>query len=254
MQSPARNRVALVRRAIGPPRVSLVCIPFAGGNPELFGPWASCVADDIELVAVRLPGHGSRIRERPFVRWDDLVSDTCDALGCYLSRPHALYGHCFGARLAYEVARRSADESAVNLLRLFVSGCRSPDARQARPYVHELPDPEFRDALARTGGAPAEVLANAGMMRLLLPVVRAEIRLAELWDSRDGHGVSVPITAVRGRGDTTPEGRQMAGWAAFTTGECEFAEMPGGHLFLQADPGPVVDLINSRLATQACRN
>jgi medium-chain acyl-[acyl-carrier-protein] hydrolase len=229
-------------------------MPFAGGNPELFGAWASYVADDVELVAIRLPGHGRRIRELPFARWDDVISDTCDALACYLSRPHALYGHCFGARLAYEVAQRSAADGTTNLRRLFVSGCRSPDARQARPYVHELPDPELRDALARTGGAPAEVLGSAGLMRMLLPVVRAEIRLAELWGSCNSPGLDVPITAIRGREDTTPEGRQMAGWAAFTTKEYEFAEMPGGHFFLQANPGPVLGLINSRLAPQACKS
>jgi medium-chain acyl-[acyl-carrier-protein] hydrolase len=249
------NRVALVRRSVGTPSVTLVCVPFAGGNPEVFGAWVDYLAEDVELVAVRLPGHGSRIRELPFANWDDLISDTCDALACYVSRPHALYGHCFGGRLAYEVAQRNAALGIGRLLRrLFVSSCRSPDASQPRPYVHELPDREFCSALAQTGAAPLEVLRNEALMRILLPVVHAEIRLAELWG---GHGtcpISAPITAIRGREDTSPEGQRMVGWSAFTTGGYEFAEVQGGHFFLQTDPGPALEFINSRLVSPACES
>jgi medium-chain acyl-[acyl-carrier-protein] hydrolase len=248
----ADSRVAVIRQAIGTPRMSLVCLPFAGGNPELFSAWADHLADDIELVAVRLPGHGRRIRELPFANWADLMADTCDALARYVARPHALYGHCFGGRLAYEVARRNAAGAEPALQWLFVSGCRSPDVPQERPYLHDLPDREFCDALAETGAAPPEVLQDAGLMKMLLPAVRAEIRLAELWGERGTGGIDRPITAIRGREDKTREAQGMAGWSAFTTKGCEFAEVPGGHFFLQTDPGPVLDLINSRLGRLAC--
>lgn len=254
MASRPDNRVAVIRRAIGTPSVSLVCVPFAGGNPELFGAWANHIAEGVELVAVRLPGHGSRIRELPFANWDDLITDTCDALACYLSHPHALYGHCFGGRLAYEVARRNAAGTGSPLRWLFVSGCRSPDVPQARPYLHDLPDRELCDALAQTGAAPTEVLQNAGLMKVLLPAVRSEIRLAELWGDCGTGAIGRPITAIRGCEDKTLEGRHMAGWSAFTTKGCEFAKVPGGHFFLLNDPGPVLEIINSRLGCLACNS
>jgi medium-chain acyl-[acyl-carrier-protein] hydrolase len=253
MASSGDKRVAVIQCAPGTPSVTLICMPYAGGNPELFSAWAGRIARDVELVAVRLPGHGSRIRETPFADWDDLVSDTCDALAGYLSGPHVLYGHCFGARLAYEVAHRTARGSIV-ARRLFLSGCRSPDAPQGHPYLHELPDDEFCDALAKEGAAPPEVLGSAALMRMLLPAVRGEIRLAELWDDRHGRGVSVPITAIRGREDAGLEAQRMAGWPAYTTGGCEFAEVPGDHFFLHGESVSLLNLINSRLASLACKS
>jgi medium-chain acyl-[acyl-carrier-protein] hydrolase len=244
---PARGdkRLASFGQAADGPAVTLICVPFAGGNPEVFGPWAQWLGTDISLLAVRLPGHGRRMRETPFDTWDELVDDTFDALTPYLSQPHAFYGHCFGGRLAYELAHRAHTAMTV---RLFVSSCRSPDTSSADAPVHELPDAEFCSALAQTGAAPAEVLANAALMRILLPAIRSEIRLAEQWGDRPSASLDVPITALYGTEDLTGERQGMTGWPAFTTRGCEFVEIPGGHFFLQADPPLLRTIINSRLA------
>jgi medium-chain acyl-[acyl-carrier-protein] hydrolase len=244
---PARGdkRLAILRQATGRPAVTLICVPFAGGNPEVFGPWAQWLSTGIDLLAIRLPGHGRRMRETPFCTWDELVDDTIDALTPFLSQPHAFYGHCFGGRLAYELAHRAHTAMTV---RLFVSSCRTPDTPSAGAGVYELPDAEFCSALAQIGVAPAEVLGNAAMMRILLPAVRSEIRLAELWGDRHGASLDVPITAMYGQEELTGERQGMAGWPGFTTRGCEFVEIPGGHFFLQADPPLLREVINSRLA------
>jgi surfactin synthase thioesterase subunit len=244
---PARGdkRLAILRRATGQPTVTLICVPFAGGNPEVFGPWAQWLSTDIDLLAVRLPGHGRRMREMPFGTWDELVDDTIDALTPFLSQPHAFYGHCFGGRLAFELSYRARTAMTV---RLFVSGCRSPDTPSAGAQVCRLPDAEFCSALAQMGVAPAEVLGNTALMRILLPAVRGEIRLAEMWGDRHGAGLDVPITAMYGQDDQTGERQGMTGWSGFSTRGCEFVEVPGGHFFLQADPPLLRDIINSRLA------
>lgn len=244
---PARGdkRLAILGRAAGHPAVTLICVPFAGGNPEVFGPWTQWLGTDIDLLAVRLPGHGRRMRETPFGTWDELVDDIIDALAPFLSRPHAFYGHCFGGQLAYELAHRAHTAMTV---RLFVSSCRSPDTQSAGAPVHGLPDAEFCSALGQIGVAPAEVLGNAALMRILLPAIRSEIRLAELWGDRQGARLDVPITAMYGTEDLTDERRGMTGWPGFTTRGCEFVEIPGDHFYLQANPPLLGDIINSRLA------
>src|ERR1700722_5196521 len=239
------RRLAVLSRAAGRPAVTLICVPFAGGNPEVFGPWADWLGTEVELLAVRLPGHGRRMREAPFATWDELVGDTIDALTPFLSRPHAFYGHCFGGRLAYELAQHADPAMTV---RLFVSGCRSPDTPAADTQVHQLPDADFCSALARIGVAPAEVLGNAALMRILLPAVRGEIRLAELWGGRPGASLDAPITALYGSEDRTAERQAMAGWSGGSTAGCEFVQIPGDHFFLHADPPRLREVINSRLA------
>lgn len=245
MPSVGDKRLAILRRAAGRPRMTLICVAFAGGNPEVFGPWAQWLDSDIELLAVRLPGHGRRMRDTPFGTWDELVDDTADALTSFLSEPHAFYGHCFGGRVAYELAQRA---NSAQTVRLFVSGCRSPDTPPEGARLHQLPDAELCSALAQMGTAPAEVLGNAALMRILLPAVRSEIRLAELWGDQQGAALDVPITAIYGQEDLTSEREGMTGWPGFSTRECEVVEVPGDHFFLYADPPHLRDIVNSRLA------
>ncbi|HEX5120928.1 MAG TPA: alpha/beta fold hydrolase [Pseudonocardiaceae bacterium] len=242
-----------ISRSAGPPRLTLVCLAYAGGNPDNFKAWADGMPSGVELVAVRLPGHGRRIGEQRYRDWDRLVSDTFAALSPLLSRDHALFGHSFGGRLAYELTHRATVEYPGRTKRLFVAGCRSPDFPQTRPYMHDLTDDGFRHAVGAMGGTPAEILSDRLLMRVLLPVVRDEIRLAELWGDRHGRPVAVPITAIHGRDDPIDPAASMAGWPAFGGPGSEVVETAGGHFFLDTHVAPLLEIINARLEVSDAR-
>lgn len=232
----------------GTPRVTLICLPYAGGSPNLFRSWAGCLPADVDLLSLRLPGHELRIGEQPYRVWQPLVDDAFSALSPYLREPHAFYGHSFGGRLAYELTRRAADAFPGRTLRLFLSGCRAPDWPQPEPYLHTLSDEHLREELRAMGGTPSEVLDDPRMMRLLLPVMRAEIRLAEQWghSAARGSGLPVPITAVHGRDDPKDTGEATGGWRAFGA-DTELVELPGGHFFLHTHRAELLALIDDRL-------
>jgi medium-chain acyl-[acyl-carrier-protein] hydrolase len=245
--SASRNKkVTTLRPVPGKPGIRLVCIPHAGGNPELFLPWADGLSRDVELLAVRLPGHGPRIADPPIDDWDALLADLLEGLEDYLGEPHAFYGHCFGGKLAYELTHLALTLPQAQTKRLFMSACRSPDTPHAGRYVHDLPDTQFLEVL-RGLGASDQVLQNKSILRFVLPAVRAEIRLAELWPDQHQAAVSVPITAIYGRDDADDGRSSMQGWQAFSTAGCELVEMRGGHSFLEDDPSSLLDVINPRL-------
>jgi medium-chain acyl-[acyl-carrier-protein] hydrolase len=247
------KKVAMLKPASKAPGIRLVCIPYAGGNPELFLPWADGLSPCVELLAVRLPGHGPRIVDPPCDRWDALLADILEGLASYLGEPHAFFGHCFGGRLAYELTHLAITAGYTHTRRLFVSACRSPDTTHAGRYIHKLPDVEFLEVL-RQRGASDEVLRNKSIMRFVLPAVRAEIRFAELWNDPHRAAVNVPITAIYATGDAEEGRPRMEGWPAFSTEGCELVEMHGEHFFFEHDPAPLLDVINSRLEQAACRS
>ncbi|MCA6092051.1 alpha/beta fold hydrolase [Streptomyces sp. SCA3-4] len=87
--------------------VRLYCLPPGGSGPEFYQPWADLLPATVELYTFVLPGRGSR-RDEPSLTdpsalaaaLTSLTDDASDA------RPSALFGHSFGALLAYETARR----------------------------------------------------------------------------------------------------------------------------------------------------
>lgn len=239
--------IVRVRDASATPKITLICLAYAGGGPDIFRSWPGGLSTNIELLAICLPGHGIRMGEKPYEDWVSLVDAAFAAISPYLSSPHVFYGHSFGARLAYELAHR-ADTAFPGLTRrLLLSGCRAPSWSQARPFMHKLSDAALLEALRDMGGTPSEVLDNPRLMDLLLPVVRAEIRLAEIWGDEHGVGVSVPITAIYGREDGTDTREAVRSWLKFGCAGVEFVEMPGGHFFLHAHCDALLAAVDARL-------
>ncbi|WP_202231814.1 thioesterase II family protein [Actinacidiphila reveromycinica] len=231
-----------------PPGIRLFCLPYAGGSPHSFHTWAEALDPRIEVVAVALPGQGHRISEKPHEDWTALTADAFAALEPLLEQPHAFYGHSFGARLGYELARLAADRYPGATRRLFVGGCRSPQWPQDRPYMHEQPYDGFVASLRKLGGTPTVVLDHPALMRSLFPSLQAQIRLAELWEDVHGAPTTVPVTAMYGQEDPIDGEAAMRGWAAFGGPGSEVLAMAGGHFFLDADPASVLSVIDARLS------
>ncbi|WP_339531048.1 thioesterase II family protein [Pseudomonas mucidolens] len=244
------ERWFLVPRPQVRPRLRLICFPYAGGNPDLFRSWVNDVDADVELLAVRLPGRGSRIKETPYEEWAPLIDDCLEALAPYLDAPHVFYGHSFGARLAYELAQQVRHRHPGQTLRLFVSGCRSPGSPQAQPYLHQLCAEDFHRALHTMGGTPPAVLQSEMLMRLMLPVLRSDMRLSEIWEDWHEHPLEIPIHAYFGRHDPIDRQANMAGWSTHTSKAFELIEIDGGHFFLDSHRQQLLHSLSTRMREQ----
>lgn len=232
------------------PRMRLICFPYAGGNPDLFRGWVDDLDADVELLAVRLPGRGCRIKEAPYQEWLSLLEDCIDVLAPYLNTPHVFYGHSFGGRLAYELAQKTRYLYPGQTQRLFVSGCRSPASPQAEPYLHQLSDEAFRQALKTMGGTPPAVLQSEMLMRLMSPVLRSEMRLSEIWADWHEHPLDIPIHAYYGQYDPIDRYASMVSWADHTSNDFELMSFDGGHFFLESHRQQLLDSMTLRMRNQ----
>jgi medium-chain acyl-[acyl-carrier-protein] hydrolase len=234
--------------------VRLVCLPHAGAGASTFRGWPALLPPGIEVLAVQAPGREDRLAD-PAPRSVAALALACTvALRPYSDLPVALYGHCAGAQLAFEVAHLMRERHGVGPVHLFAAAHAAPDREPPADPVHALPDDEFVAALRRTGGAPEALLADAGMRELLLPAVRADFALFESYRSPPRPPLDCAITALRGSADDRVGPADLAGWAAHTTGGFRAVDVPGGHFFLtdltavaadviaQALTGPAADL------------
>jgi surfactin synthase thioesterase subunit len=230
-----------------PIRTRLICFPHAGVDPEQFRDWSQGLADHIELVTLRLPGHGSRLKESPYDQWAPLLKDTFNALRPYLSEAHAFYGHSFGGRVAYEMARLAQAHYPNQTRHLFISGCRSPDSQQPQPYLHTLPKDDFIQALIKLGVLPDTILQDKKLMKLFEPVMRSDLKLSELWSRCPDEGLDIPVTALYGSEDPRDTAASMMNWREFTRREFELIEVRGAHDFLISQRGRLLHIINTHL-------
>lgn len=226
----------------------LICLPFAGAGPSFFTPWQKLAPEGLRILPVSLPGREKRFPEpahtsaAPAV--DDAYAQVTAALGGQDGGgPVVLFGHSMGAVLAYELAHRiERAGGAVRLAALVVSGAPGPWTPRT-DRADGLPDEEFAARVRAFAGYDHPALANPEMRELLLPALRADVRLHETYVPSTDRPLGVPVISVRGREDTLVGPAEAAEWGRATTGKLTVAEPAGGHMYLTERPGELLELV-----------
>lgn len=150
----------------------LVCFPHAGGNANVFQPWAGLLDGATDLLAVCYPGRQDRLLEPCVDQMDVLAERISDVLVPYLDRPIAFFGHSLGASVAYEVTLVLESRYGFTPSVLFVSGHGAPHVCQV-DLDPDLADDEY--LLGRIGalGEVDPVLLRSPKLReLIMPSLR----------------------------------------------------------------------------------
>jgi medium-chain acyl-[acyl-carrier-protein] hydrolase len=138
----------------------------------------------VEVVPIQLPGRENRFDEPAIDSVELLVGRLLDGLLSYLDRPFALFGHSMGAVIAFELARHLGT-MGLEPVCLFASGCKAPHLpRDQSTHRHQLPNREFIAAVGDMNGIPREARVNADLMELVLPALRSDFKLVEIYKYR----------------------------------------------------------------------
>jgi len=224
-------------------RIRLFCFPQAGGGASNFARWQRDAPSDLEICALQLPGREDRIREAPPASVQVLLPALADELSKYFDKPYALYGHSFGARLAFELACYFRAALLPAPVHLFVSGSAPPDApRPAR--LGELSDNDFLEKVVQLyQGIPSAVLAEPELLRVVLPALKADFRILEAIEYWPEPPLDMPISAFGGRSDHAVSERDLTGWSSHTNKRFRLEMFEGDHLLLRTSARAVLDTI-----------
>lgn len=237
----------LVRRE-GPARtLRLFCFPYAGGSAASYAHWQAALPERVEVCALQLPGRGSRFHEAPAASLPALVDALADVVAGQGTLPFAFFGHSLGGLLAFETARRLRTLGAPQPVHLFVSGTSAPARRGAARGLHALPDAALVEELRRYNGTPPEVLANAELMALVLPALRADFALAERYRYEPAAPLDVPLTVLAGADDRVAPPAQADGWRDETRAAFRQLRFDGDHFFIHAQSPAVIGCVSRLL-------
>lgn len=211
----------------------MFCFPFAGGNRTTYAAWINYASSIVDVLPIQLPGRLERLSERPFTIIDSLIDDLKLVTAPLLDRPFALFGHSMGALIAFELARVLL-ENGHPLIRLFVSGCRSPSLLPLGRNRHLLSDAEFIRELSRIGGTQENLLGNTEIMSLTLACIRADFSMVDNYVCNHEEPLSCPISAFGGLQDEEVNKVHVREWQEETSKGFSLRMVPGGHFFINS--------------------
>ncbi|CAM3272853.1 alpha/beta fold hydrolase [Stackebrandtia soli] len=229
-----RPRWLLSRRQDPAARQRLYCFPHSGGAAGEYMAWSDPLPGT-EVWAVQLPGRGSRFSESHLTSVDDIVKAMIAEVD--FQPPYTLFGHSFGALLAFEVARGLAAAGRPAPERLILSACGAPETLDIRDTpLYMLDDDAFVSEMERLYGTmPSEIRDDPDVRALALPSLRSDMRAAEDYRFVDGNPLSTPIVALGGRDDYEDEPK-LAAWARHTRAAFSSRMFAGGHFYFRDRP------------------
>lgn len=229
--------------------MQLFCLPYAGGTATSFGYWKDFLHKDIKLVPVELSGRGSRFNEPLYGSFMEMVEDVYQRIKANLDREaYAFFGHSMGALLVYEVYRKIRRQGHHGPFHLFLSG-HEPPHRLKNERLHLLRDREFTDEILKLGGTPKEIGSDRELMKVFLPILRADYRILETYTHQGEFAkFDCALSILNGKDDVTLTGNESE-WHDYTHRVCQSYNFNGGHFFLfdKENRGYITALLNTIL-------
>lgn len=231
--------------------VRLVCFAHAGAGTSAFHRWDTLLGSAAAPEPHLLPGRDARRREPRVTTRQALLADLHDLFAEQPPGPYVLYGHSLGGLIAYTLTRALHEAGLPLPALLAVGACPPPGESSGLISSAEAPDHELMRVLEKFDAVPEDTEPGDVWHRIVLPVLRDDLRLAadlraSAQDPVTGGPVPVPLLAVGGSEDVLVPTETVRGWRVWTDGRFVHRTLPGGHFFVRDSELP-------RLLGRACR-
>lgn len=226
----------------GPGAHRVIFFPPAGSSASLTWKLAGRVPDRWGLWGVQYPARGPRLREPPACSIREIAVACLPAI-----RPAAdvtvLFGHSFGALVAYDMAQLLADTGSP-AAGLVVAGMVSPGTVVPGFLTGDVSDATALDALRKQGGTACELLSNEELMELVLPALRGDLTLARAYRDDHGRRLRTGVVAISGRDEPVLAADDLCSWQTMTEAWWGHVVGEGGHFCYLEDSDLVADVLN----------
>ncbi len=199
--------------------LKLFCFPPAGAGAAIYRTWPKALSPNIAVHRIQPPGRETRFREGLICQLDTYLDELLIELLPHLNGPFAFFGHSMGSIIAFSVAEKLRQNHGLLPEHIIVSAFRSPHAPPMK-RIHELPSDEFIRELRETyDGIPDQLLNEPEILKLTLPIVRADLAVVAGHSYIKQAPLACPISAFGGTDDKWVGESQLSEWHPHTSGE-----------------------------------
>lgn len=234
-------------------RIRLFCFYYAGGTASIFRSWQGALPEEVELLAVQLPGREYRLAEPLMTNARDIVAELADVLPPLLDKPYVFFGHSLGVLIGFDVIRLLRARGLRQPEMLIASGRSAPQFRWRDAGLQLLPDEAFIAAVRDYNGTPEALLADESLRDLWLPRLRADLTVSATYEYVEQHPLECPIVVLVGEEDRLVSDAGLQGWLTQTTGDVRYFRYPGNHFFLHSAERLVLAKVCAELTDQLAR-
>ena len=228
-----------------PDSLPLLVFPHAGSGASAYRDFSKVLSSAFRVIVFQYPGRQDRAAETAL---GSVAEIAAGAFGEFSASEHnrgvpiVAFGHSMGALVAFEFVRL-AEAAGIDVRHLHVSAAVAPSCTADKP-PHPKDDEEILNHLAALEGTDSDVIANRDLMRLALPVIKADYQAFDAYDCTADIKVAAPIHALGGDQDPYITLGDLYGWGKHTDA-VKVTMFDGGHFYLKTHIDAVAQLLAS---------
>ncbi len=226
-------------------KLRLFCFPYAGGNASIYFPFKDKLGEEIELVAIQLPGRSERMFEEAFTDMDTLVDTIYKQILPTLNGPFAFLGYSMGGVIAYALTKKIEAFSSYRPKFTIISATK-PVALINQSSRHNLDDAALIDVLRAHKASPKEVLDSKELMEMILPTIRADYQLIETYRITADKVLETPLVIFNSEEDMEKE--TVLQWQKYFKHPAAYVKFGHGHFFIHKEVDKMAAEIKALIA------
>ncbi len=229
-----------------PGSLPLLVFPHAGAGASAYRDFSKVLSTTFEVIVFQYPGRQDRAAEQALHSLPEIAAG---AFAEFWASEHnrgvpiVAFGHSMGAMVAFEFVRL-AEAQGTRVNQLNVSATVAPCHAAAKPSHPTDDDEELLNHLLALEGTDSSVLADRDLMRLTLPVVKADFKAFDAYSCAEDVKVAAPIHAMGGDQDPYVTLSDLYGWGKHTD-TVRVTMFDGGHFYLDRHVEAIAPLLTS---------
>jgi surfactin synthase thioesterase subunit len=223
----------------------LLVFPHAGAGASAYRDFSKALRSQFNVIVFQYPGRQDRAAEAPLAEISAIAEGAFDEFSASEHNrgvPIVTFGHSMGGWVAFEFVRL-AEARGIDVRQLNVSSAVAPCNAADKP-AHSTDDEEILDHLAALEGTASDVFAHRELMRLALPVIKADYRASDTYSRDKTVKIATPIHAIGGDHDPIIGLGDLYGWGKHTD-SLQVTIFDGGHFYLHEHVDAVAELLAS---------
>lgn len=221
----------------------LLVFPHAGAGASAYRAFSKLLSKNFSVIVFQYPGRQDRAAEPLLGSIPDIAAG---AFAEFAESEHnrgvplVTFGHSLGAMVSFEFVRL-AEAAGIGVRHLNVSAAVAPCYAAAKP-PHPTSDEEILQHISILEGTNAAVSGNNDLMRLALPVIKADYQAFDAYSCSERVKISAPIHALGGDQDPIVKLGDLYGWGKHT-GAVQVTMFDGGHFYIDNHHDAIAEVL-----------
>ncbi|OBK54114.1 thioesterase [Mycobacterium gordonae] len=226
-----------------PESPSLLVFPHAGAGASAYRSFSKALSKHFRVLVFQYPGRQDRAGEPPLSTLPEIAAGAFEEFATSEhcgTDPIVAFGHSMGGWVAFEFVR-IAESRGIDVRELNVSAAVAPGNAVTKP-PHPTDDESILQHLTALEGTNSAVFGNSDLIRLALPVIKADYRACDAYSCPDDVKIAARIHALGGDQDPIVTLGDLYGWGKHTD-SAEVTMFDGGHFFINDHVDAVAELL-----------